>query len=158
MTRTRKIMTAVIASALVLGVAPALAACSPQQLVQDAVENAVKDATGVDVDVNIDGTSLPEGFPAEITTVSGDIKTSGALGVGAERVWTVSVVVADLATGFEEATSKLVAAGFTSSFDAAADGAYTGIFSNASYTVMVTGVNDGTDNTVTYVVSSQAAQ
>jgi hypothetical protein len=124
--------------------------------VQNAVENAVKDGTGVDV--SLGGEALPEGFPAEITTVNGDIKTSGSLGVGAERVWTVSIVVADLAAGFEEAKSKLVAAGFTSSFDAAADGAYTGIFSNATYTVMVTAVNDGTDNTVTYVVSSTAAQ
>jgi len=89
--------------------------------------------------------------------VSGDIKTSGSLGVGADQAWTVSIVVADLAAGFDEATNKLVAVGFTSSFDAAADGAYTGIFSNATYSVMVTAVNDGTDNTVSYVVTSLAA-
>jgi hypothetical protein len=156
MTRMQRLIAVASAGAVVLGILPALAACSPLHVVQNAVENAVKDGTGVDV--SLGGEALPEGFPAEITTVSGDIKTSGSLGVGAERVWTVSIVVSDLAAGFEEAKSQLVAAGFTASFDAAADGAYTGIFSNATYTVMVTAVNDGTDNTVNYVVSSQAAQ
>jgi hypothetical protein len=152
----RTLATAVLAGALVVGVTPALAACSPLQLVQNAVENAVKDGTGVDVSVG--GETLPQDFPAEVATIGGQITTSASLGVGAERVWTVSIVVADLAAGFDDARSKLLAAGFTSSFDAAADGAYTGIFSNAVYTVMVTAVNDGTQNTVTYVVSSVTAQ
>jgi hypothetical protein len=124
--------------------------------VQNAVENAVKDGTGVDVSVG--GETLPQDFPTEVATISGQITTSASLGVGAERVWTVSIVVADLAAGFDDARSKLLAAGLTSSFDAAADGAYTGIFSNAVYTVMVTAVNDGTKNTVTYVVSSVTSQ
>ena len=156
MTTTRKIITLSLAGALALGAAPALAACSPQQLVQDTLQNAVKDATGVDV--NVDANTLPKGFPAEVPTISGDITVSGSLGVGADKVWTVSITVPDLAAGYAEATSKLLGAGFTSDFDATADGSSTGIFSNATYTAMVTATNDGTDNTVTYVVSGKPAQ
>ena len=156
MIRTRKIMTVAIAGVLVLGAAPALAACSAPQLVQDAVQGALEDATGVDV--NLDGNTLPDGFPAEVPTISGDIKVSGSLGVGADKVWTVSIAVADLTAGFEDAKNKLVDAGFTSDFDASADGASTGIFTNATYTAIVTATKDGTNNTVTYVVSGKAAQ
>lgn len=156
MTTTRKIITLSLAGALILGAAPALAACSAPQLVQDAVQGAVEDATGVDV--NLDSNTLPDGFPAEVPTISGDIKVSGSLGVGADKVWTVSIAVADLAAGYEDAKGKLLGAGFTSDFDASADGASSGIFSNATYTVMVTAANDGTDNSVTYVVSGKAAQ
>lgn len=156
MTRTRKLLTVSIASVLVLGIAPALVACSPQQLVQDAVENAVKDVTGIDV--NIDGTTMPEGFPAEVPVISGDIGVSGSLGVGADQVWTVSFTVPDLAAAFEEATGKLLSAGFASDFDATVDGASTGSFSNASFTAIVTATSDGTSNTVTYVVASKPTQ
>jgi hypothetical protein len=156
MTRTRKLLTVSIASVLVLGIAPALVACSPQQLVQDAVENAVKDVTGIDV--NIDGTTMPEGFPAEVPVISGDIGVSGSLGVGADQVWTVSFTVPDLAAAFEEATGKLLSAGFASDFDATVEGASTGSFSNASFTAIVTATSDGTSNTVTYVVASKPTQ
>jgi hypothetical protein len=155
MATTRKIITLSLAVILLTGAVPALVACSAPQFVQDAVSGAVKDATGVDV--NLDGNTLPDGFPTEVPTISGDIKVSGSLGVGADKVWTVSIAVADLAAGFEEATGKLLAAGFTSDFDASADGASTGIFTNATYTAMVTATNDGTNNTVTYVVSGKAA-
>ena len=156
MIATRKIITLSLAGALVMGAAPALAACSPQQLVQDTLQGAVKDATGVDV--TIDENTLPNGFPVEVPTVSGDISASGSLGVGADKVWTVSITVPDLAAGYAEATSKLLGAGFTSGFDATADGASTGIFSNATYTAIVTATNDGSDNKVTYVVSGKPAQ
>jgi hypothetical protein len=156
MTRTRKLLTVSIASVLVLGIAPALVACSPQQLVQDAVENAVKDVTGIDV--NIDGKTMPEGFPAEVPVISGDIGVSGSLGVGAEQVWTVSFTVPDLAAAYKEATGKLLSSGFVSDFDATAEGASTGSFSNASFTAIVTATSDGTSNTLTYVVASKPTQ
>ena len=156
MTTVRRMITLSIAGALVLGVTPALVACSPQQLVQDAVENAVKDATGIDV--NIEGTSMPDGFPAEVPVISGDIGASGSLGLGADQIWTVSFTVPDLAAAYDEAKSKLLAAGFTSDFDATTDGVATGSFSNASFTAIVTATGDGTSNTVTYVVASKPTQ
>jgi len=156
MTRTRKIITAAIAVALVLGIAPSLAACSPLQLVQNAVENAVKDGTGVDV--NIGGKTMPEGFPAEVPVISGDIGVSGSLGVGSDQIWTVSFTVPDLAVAYEEATGKLLSAGFSSDFDATAEGASTGSFSNASFTAIVTATSDGTIGTITYVVASKPTQ
>jgi hypothetical protein len=154
MAATRKIFTLALSGVLVLGIAPALAACSPQQLVQDAVENAVKDATGLDVSVG--GKTLPEGFPAEVATVSGEISLSGALGLGTEKVWTVGIIVADLTAGFEAAKSKLLDAGFTATA-AGAEGVNAGIFSNAAYSVLVTATETGTDKTLTYVVTSLTA-
>jgi hypothetical protein len=153
MATTRKIITLALAGALALGAAPALAACSPQQLVQDAVQNAVKDATGVDVDVNVDGGTLPEGFPAEVPVISGEITSSGSLGTGADRAWSVVVKVSDPTTSYEDAKGKLLAAGFNADFDATADGASTGMFSNAQYSVVVATTGTGSDNNVSYVVT-----
>ena len=156
MAATRKIITFALSGALMLGVAPALAACSTaEQLVQDAVGTAVKDATGLDV--NVGGKTLPEGFPAEITIVSGEISQSGSLGLGTEQVWTVGVTVSDLTAGFQEARTKLLDAGFTSTA-AAAEEFNAGIFSNATYSVMVSATEDATGKTVTYVVTSLVAQ
>ena len=139
-----------------LGVAPGLVACSTAgQLVQDAVGDAVKDATGLDV--NLGGKTLPEGFPAEIALVGGEIAQSGSLGLGTEHVWTVGVTVSDLTAGFEEAKTKLLDAGFTATA-AGADGLNAGIFSNAAYSVMLTATEDATGKTVTYVVTSLIAQ
>jgi hypothetical protein len=139
-----------------LGVAPGLVACSTAgQLVQDAVGTAVKDATGLDV--NLGGKTLPEGFPAEIAIVSGEVSQSGALGLGTEKVWTVGVTVSDLTAGFEEAKTKLLDAGFAATA-AGVEGLNTGIFSNAAYSVLVTATEDATGKTVTYVVTSLIAQ
>lgn len=156
MTATRKIVTLALSGALMLGVAPGLVACSTAgQLVQDAVGGAVKDATGLDV--NLGGKTLPEGFPAEIAIVGGEVSQSGALGLGTEKVWTVGVTVSDLTAGFEEAKTKLLDAGFTATA-AGAEGLNAGIFSNAAYSVLVTATEDATGKTVTYVVTSLTAQ
>jgi len=160
MTATRRIATLALSGALMLGVAPGLVACSTAgQLVQDAVGgavgDAVKDATGLDV--NLGGKTLPEGFPAEIAIVSGEVSQSGALGLGTEKVWTVGVTVSDLTAGFEEAKTKLLDAGFTATA-AGGEGLNAGIFSNAAYSVLVTATEDATGKTVTYVVTSLTAQ
>ena len=156
MTATRKIATLALGGALMLGVAPGLVACSTAgQLVQDAVGGAVKDATGLDV--NLGGKTLPEGFPAEIALVGGEIAQSGSLGLGTEHVWTVGVTVSDLTAGFEEAKTKLLDAGFTATA-AGAEGLNAGLFSNAAYSVMLTATEDATGKTVTYVVTSLIAQ
>ena len=156
MTTVRRMITLSIAGALVLGVTPALVACSSQQLVQDAIQGAVKDGTGIDL--NIEGKSMPDGFPAEVPVISGDIGVSGSLGLGADQIWTVSFTVSDLAAAYDEAKSKLLAAGFTSDFDATTDGVATVSFSNASFTALVTATSDGTSNTVSYVVASKPTQ
>ena len=156
MTATRKIVTLALGAALMLGVTPGLVACSTAGgLVQDAVGNAVKDATGLDV--NLGGKALPEGFPAEIAIVSGEISQGGALGLGTEKVWTVGVTVSDLTAGFEEAKTKLLDAGFTATA-AGVEGMNTSIFSNAAYSVLVTATEIGTDKTIAYVVTSLTAQ
>jgi hypothetical protein len=126
-----------------------------QDAVGGAVGDAVKDATGLDVDLG--GKTLPEGFPAEIAIVGGEISQSGALGLGTEKVWTVGVTVSDLTAGFEEAKTKLLDAGFTATA-AGGEGLNAGIFSNAAYSVLVTATEDATGKTVTYVVTSLTAQ
>jgi hypothetical protein len=158
MRSSRKVIALALAGALALGIAPLLAGCSPEQLVQDAVQNAVKDATGVDVDVNMDGKTLPDDFPAEVPVISGEITLSGSVGAGGEKVWTVVFRTSDLAAGYDEAKSKLTGAGYTADYDMAQDGAYTGMFSNGTYSVIVTSANDGSNDVVTYVVSAMAAQ
>jgi len=154
MATTRRIVTLALSGALTLGVAPTLAGCSAEQLVQDAVENAVNDATGLDVDLG--GKTLPEDFPTEVSIVSGEISLSGALGAGTEKVWTVGVLVADLAAGFDEAETKLRDAGFTA-METGTDVMNTGIFSNGAYSVLVTATENGTDKTVNYVVTTLTA-
>ncbi|MCF8540584.1 MAG: hypothetical protein K9H50_02325 [Aurantimicrobium sp.] len=154
----RKILTLALAGALTLGATPLLAACSPQQLAQDAVQNVVEDATGVDVDLNIDGKTLPDDFPAEVPMISGEITLSGSLGTGGDKVWTVAISASDLAASYDEAKSKMLGAGYTADFDLAQDGTYSGAFSNGSYSVIVTAANDGSNNVVSYVVSTQATQ
>jgi hypothetical protein len=155
MAATRKFVTLALSGALMLGVAPALVGCSAEQLVQDAVGNAIQDATGIDV--NVGGKTLPEGFPAEVAIVNGEISLSGGLGLGAEKVWTVGVIVADLTAGFEEAKTKLLDAGFTATA-AGAEGVNSGLFSNAAYSVLLTAAENGTEKIVTYVVTSLTAQ
>ncbi|CAB4909840.1 MAG: hypothetical protein F2808_07260 [Actinobacteria bacterium] len=151
MTATRKIMMLALAGALTVGGVPVLTACSPQQALQGAVENAIEDATGVDV--NVDGGTMPEGFPAEVPVISGEITSSGSLGTGADRAWSVVVKVSDPTTSYEDAKGKLLAAGFNADFDATADGASTGMFSNAQYSVVVATTGTGSDNNVSYVVT-----
>ena len=154
MATTRRIVTLALAGALALSIAPTLAACSADQIVQDAVENAVNDATGLDV--NLGGKTLPEDFPAEVSIVGGEISLSGALGAGTEKVWTVGILVTDLAAGFEEAKTKLLDAGFVA-METGTDGLNTGIFSNAAYSVLVTATDNGTEKTVNYVVTTLTA-
>jgi hypothetical protein len=151
MTATRKILTLTLAGVLCVSATPLLVACNPQQLVQGVVENAVKDASGFEV--NLGGTTMPEGFPAEVPVISGEIATGGSLGTETDKAWSVVFTVPDLAAAYEEATGKLLAAGFTSDFDATADGASTGMFSNAQYSVVVATTGTGSDNNVSYVVT-----
>lgn len=158
MRSSRKVIALALAGALALGIAPLLAGCSPQQLVEDAVQNVVEDATGVDVDLNLDGKTLPDDFPAEVPVISGDITLSGSLGTGGDKVWTVGITASELAAGYDEAKSKLLGAGYTADFDLAQDGTYSGSFSNGSYFVLVTAANDGSNNVVSYVVSTLVAQ
>ncbi len=147
---------AVVALALGLGllITPALAGCNPAQIAQDAVENAVEDATGVQVDANGDGNvSMPDDWPAEIPVISGTLSMSSALGSGADTVWSVAVKTSDAQAAYNDATGKLKGAGYTSDFESNADGMSTGMFSNGKYSVGVTTSTDGSDQTLVYVVS-----
>jgi hypothetical protein len=156
MTATRKILTLTLAGVLCVSATPLLVSCSPQQALQGVVSNAVKDASGIDV--TLGGTTMPEEFPAEVPVIAGEIATGGSLGTSENKSWSVVIKVADLAAAFDEATGKLLAAGFTTDFDASAAGASTGVFSSAKYSVMLAATAIGSEKNVSYVVTQVVTQ
>lgn len=108
------------ASALlaVLVTASALAACSPQDLIEDAAQNAAEEVvqgqTGEDVDIETGG-ELAEGFPSDvIPLVDGEITSSVATDTGTGTAWIVLVTVEGSTT--EDATNAardlLIGSGF----------------------------------------------
>jgi hypothetical protein len=77
--------------------------------VEGIVEQVIEDQTGVDVDVNSDGSgaSLPAGWPAEVPVPDGTILASFAAG----DVYSATIQLADEAAG-EAGLDALINAGF----------------------------------------------
>lgn len=160
MATSRRIIASITAVALGCGALTVLSGCSPEQLIQDAVENAIQDQTGVDIDVNTDASgsaTMPADWPAEVPVVSGNIMVAGSIGSGTDKTWTVQITVPDVASGYDEAKNLLLGAGFTASMDMTGDGTWTGMFDNGNYSVIVTGTDDGTDTYVGYLVGSTSS-
>lgn len=125
-------------AALSVGLALTLSGCfaNPLEqltgdLIEGGVEQIIEDQTGVDVDVNGDGASLPDGFPSEIPVPDGKIGFSA----GADGTYTVAFEVAD-AAAIDATIAELIASGFTQTaeFDLG-DGAGTSSFENGDYVV-----------------------
>jgi hypothetical protein len=139
--------TAAVLLALIAG--PALVGCA-------AVGDVVKNATGGQVDVG--GTEVPDGFPVEVPLYDGEVIAGGSVGDDANRVYNVTIAVADGAA-FDTIAAQLEEAGFTSPAQLApapADGA-TGAFANADYGVLVVVGKDGGEGFVAnYTVTSAA--
>lgn len=98
---------AVIATAGVLALS--LSGCFGNP-VENLVEGVIEDQTGIDVDVNSDGSgaSLPEGWPAEVPTPAGTILSSFT----ADDVYSATISVADEAAALA-GLEAVKAAGFT---------------------------------------------
>lgn len=109
-------------------------------LVEGGVEQIIEDQTGVDVDVNGSGASLPDSWPADVPTVDGSILFSAA----ADGTFTAGITVASTAAA-EDAFTRLLDAGYTQTgeFDLG-DGASTRTFENGAWTVGIIIVPDGT--------------
>jgi hypothetical protein len=77
--------------------------------VEGIVEQVIEDQTGVDVDVDADGTgaSLPEGWPAEVPVPAGTIVASFASG----GTYSVTIQLADENAG-QAGLDALISAGF----------------------------------------------
>lgn len=103
--RTR--VTAPIAIALALLITPALSGCFG-----NPIEGIIEGATGGDVDLG--GTSLPDGYPAsEVPVISGEILFGGAIGNDQGKVYNVTIKVAD-ASALDAIKAQLEGVGFTS--------------------------------------------
>ncbi|GAA1948460.1 hypothetical protein GCM10009717_13500 [Agromyces allii] len=122
-----------------------------EDLVQNGVEDAIEGATGGDVSL---GGELPEGFPAEIPVVEGQITVG--IGTGDANGWVV-VVDSTAADPAAAAASALEEAGFAedTSMTQEQRDALTGgqldanVYSNGTYLVLLT----VQDSTVSYTVT-----
>ncbi|PJJ62252.1 hypothetical protein [Compostimonas suwonensis] len=139
--RTRLTLTLALAGALVI--APLLSGCIGNPL-EGGIEQVIKDQTGEDVDLNIDG-GVPEGFPAEVVLIDGTASGLGST-VEGKQGWVVTV---EAANALDAAKEKLVAAGFTVDNDLSTDGGGIVQLSNGTYTVGLLGSADGVVYTVT---------
>ena len=131
--------------AAVLAVAPALSGCSDAQ-VQDAVNGAVQGATDGDVSL---GGALPDGWPAEIPVIDGEIKFGAGNTTNGDQGWVVTVA-SGAADPLTDAKQKLVDAGFVPDTSASANVGDVGVVAMTSdtYTVTIAGTPDGVLYTV----------
>jgi len=111
-------------------------------LVEGGVEQIIEDQTGVDVNIDGSGASLPDDWPADVPTVDGVVSFSAS----AEGTFQAAIAVSDLAAA-ESAITLLTDAGFTqtATFDIG-EGYSTTTFENETYVVgLIIGPNeDGT--------------
>lgn len=147
---TRARVAAAVAGAFLL--AGSLSACSGtpiDNIIGGAVDRAVDEALGGDVDISTDG-RVPSGFPESVPLLEGTV-VGGASGGGAG--WTV-VVRADSVDQFADAQAALEGAGYTANTsNADADSAF-GSYSGSEFNVQLTFATD-TEGVVTavYVVT-----
>jgi hypothetical protein len=124
----RKGLTAVIAACLLI--APALAGCSV-----NPIESAIEGVTGGNIDLG--GTTIPGDFPSEVPLIDGEVVNAMAAGKAPEKIWTVTMKVAD-ASVLEGVKADMEAAGFTSELGEAAVGGLTGgMYANETYSVLI---------------------
>ena len=129
-TRTRRLTTAIaIASALVF--APVLTGCG-------ALEGIIEQATGGEVNVSMG--NLPDGWPAEVPVIDGEILIGGTTTTDdGTPGWNVTIKVESEET-FAEIAAQLTDAGFESVDAGELDGGdaiTSGAFKNANYGVLV---------------------
>ncbi|WP_125774880.1 hypothetical protein [Antribacter gilvus] len=146
----RRIVVVLAAAA----VAAALGACSPQDLVDGAVENAVEQQTGADVDVETDG-SLPADFPADVVPlVDGKISHGVGNDTDGGKVWIVAMEydgTADEAT--TAARDALTAAGFAEPEGMTG----MGLLEKDDYQVLVVSAGQGGVTALSYTVTLRPA-
>jgi len=152
--------TAPATAALGLSLALALSGCFANPLdglvdglIEGGVEQLIENQTGVEVDINGTGASLPASWPAEVPTPNGQILFSAAAG----DVFSVSISVAS-AEAAEAGYQAILANGFTESsvFDLG-DGTKSYTASNETYAVSyIFGPSDDGTSTVQMTVSTSS--
>lgn len=141
----RRLLVATVASCLLL--VPAVSGCSFNPL-----ESVIEGATGGNVDLG--GTSVPDDFPAEVPLVDGEVTSAFGVGKAPEKVWNVTIEVAD-ASALDTIKAQLEAAGFSSDLDDASVGGISGgMYSNGTYSVLIVVAEDGKEGwAATYTVT-----
>lgn len=159
---SKKLLTS-FATVLVAGAGTfGLAACNPLAAVtEQAVEKAVEDSTGADIDIDAGGgVSMPEDFPSDVPVIDAKLFTATSIPNGSSKTWTILYQVDDPTKAYEAASKRLTDAGFTSTSSMqAAEGSY-GTFENGTWSVMLTaapGVS-GEKAMLSYVVQPSAPQ
>jgi len=131
MSRRTRPLTAAIALATALLLAPALTGCG-------AIEGIIEQATGGEVNVSIG--SLPEGWPAEVPVIDGEIIGGGTANAeDGTPGWNATIKVED-ETAYDDIKAQLEGAGFTTAEAGELDGGESitsGAFTNENYGVFV---------------------
>lgn len=147
MTTLRK-RSATVAIIIALAMTPALAGC-----MGNPIESIIEGATGGDVDLG--GTSIPEGFPSEVPVIDGAIQFGGSIADGASKIFNVTVKVSG-ASPVDAIKADLEAAGFTAETEFSGDGAEGGtlIYTSDAWGVLVVVAAEGSEWIVNYTVTS----
>lgn len=136
-------------AALALGLSLTLSGCfaNPLEqltdgLIEGGVEQIIEDQTGVSVDVDGSGASLPDTWPADVPTLQGEVVFSAA----AEGVFTAAIKVGSLAEA-EQSFTDLTNAGYTQVSELQlGEGSSARVFENGTWNValLVAENEDGT--------------
>lgn len=149
--------TAPAIAALGLGLALTLTGCFANPLeglvegvVEGGVEQIIQDQTGVDVDLNGSGASLPDSWPADVPTVDGQVMFSAA----AEGSFTAAITVNDIGTA-QGAFDALTDAGYNQVAELSlGEGSESRAFENGTYNVaVIVAQNEDGTALVQYTVS-----
>lgn len=119
-------------------------------LVEGGVEQIIEDQTGVDVDVDGTGASLPADWPADVPTPDGEVVLSAA----ADGTFSAILTVANIGVA-EGAFAEMLATGYTeiSTLDLG-QGGVTRIYENGTWNVAILAAqNDDGTATMQYTVA-----
>lgn len=137
---TKKMLTTATLFAVISGLTFSLAACNPIAAVtEQAVEKAVEDTTGADVDIDAGGgVSMPDDFPSDVPVLDAKLFSSTSIPNGDSKTWTILFQVSDPAKAYADASKKLTDAGYTvGATTESAEGSF-GTFDNGTWSVTVT--------------------
>lgn len=110
-----------------------------EELTESGVEGIVEEATGVDVDVDSDGSaSIPDDFPAEVPLPPGSPTTS----LDVDGTFQLTYQIDDAAVA-EALVEELVAGGYTELATSDLGQLKTWVYENATYTVSISLLTDG---------------
>jgi len=161
MKSNRSLLTVSLAIVMSVGLTPLLASCANpiQSLVEQGAQNAVKDVTGGNVDLNVDGNgaSMPKDWPSDVPVIDGTIQSSIRLGSGDTQTWSVTISVGNADEAWTTIKSDFEGSGFTTDFESVSSDGSMGSFSDGQYSAIVSITTDSSGNSATYVVSKVAS-